>query len=121
MYISVILSLVPGALALIFVLYPLFRSRTVESARSNVQNVPIEGTSMKEKEREQAARGALQEVELDFQLGNISETDYRALRERYMRRALVSLKYRYEHEQALDDEIEEELRKMKEAKNDVAQ
>lgn len=120
MYISVILSLVLGALALLFVLYPLFRSRAVEVARSDVQIVPAEGTSAKDKEREQAARGALQEVELDFQLGNTAETDYRALRERYMRRALVSLKSRYEHEQALDDEIEEQLRKMKEAKNDDA-
>ena len=99
MYISVIISLALGALALIFVLYPLFRSRSVEIARSDVQAVPVEGKSAKE--REQAARGALQEVELDFQLGNIAETDYRTLRERYMRRALVSLKSRYEHEQAL--------------------
>lgn len=122
MYISVIISLALGALALIFVLYPLFRARSVEVVRSDVQVVPVEGTSAKDKEREQAARGALQEVELDFQLGNIAETDYRALRERYMRRALVSLKSRYEHEQALDDGIEEQLRRMKEAKNDdVAQ
>jgi FKBP-type peptidyl-prolyl cis-trans isomerase (trigger factor) len=120
MYISVILSLVLGALALIFVLYPLFRSRSVEVVRSEVQVVPVEGMSAKDKEREQAARGALQEVELDFQLGNIAETDYRTLRERYMRRALVSLKSRYEHEQALDDEIEEQLRRMKEVKNDDA-
>jgi hypothetical protein len=120
MYISVILSLVLGALALIFVLYPLFRSRSVEVVRSEVQVVPVEGMSAKDKEREQAARGALQEVELDFQLGNIAETDYRTLRERYMRRALVSLKARYEHEQALDDEIEEQLRRMKEVKNDDA-
>ena len=120
MYISVIISLALGALALIFVLYPLFRARSVEVVRSDVQVVPVAGTSAKDKEREQAARGALQEVELDFQLGNIAETDYRALRERYMRRALVSLKSRYEHEQTLDDEIEEQLRKMKEAKNDDA-
>ncbi|HEY5005516.1 MAG TPA: hypothetical protein VII61_20305 [Ktedonobacteraceae bacterium] len=118
MYISVIISLALGALALVFVLYPLIRSRPVEIARSDAQAAPVEGTSAKE--REQAARGALQEVELDFQLGNIAETDYRALRERYMRRALVSLKSRYEHEQALDDEIEEQLRKMKEPKNDDA-
>jgi hypothetical protein len=120
MYISVIISLALGALALIFVLYPLFRARSVEVVRSDVQVVPVAGTSAKDKEREQAARGALQEVELDFQLGNIAETDYRALRERYMRRALVSLKSRYEHEQTLDDEIEEQLHRMKEAENDDA-
>jgi hypothetical protein len=118
MYISIMIALALGALALIFVLYPLFRSRLVEAFRPGTQDSPVEG---KEHEREQAARSALQEVELDFQLGNIAETDYRALRERYMRRALVSLKSRYEHEQALDDEIEEQLRKMKELKDDVAQ
>jgi flagellar biosynthesis/type III secretory pathway M-ring protein FliF/YscJ len=118
MYISIMLALALGVLALIFVLYPLFRSRFSETPRSDAQ-APVED---KEREREQAARSALQEVELDFQLGNIAETDYRALRERYMRRALVSLKSRYEHDQALDDEIEEQLRKMKETKNDdVAQ
>ncbi len=122
MYISIMISLALGVLALAFVLYPLFRSRLVEAPRSETQTSPVERTSPKEREREQAARSALQEVELDFQLGNIAETDYRALRERYMRRALLSLKSRYEHEQALDDEIEEQLRKMKELKNDdVAQ
>lgn len=116
MYISILISLALGILALVFVLHPLFRSRPVETPRSNTQLPSGEGTSTQE--REQAARSALQEVELDFQLGNIAETDYRSLRERYMRRALVSLKSRYDSEQALDDEIEEQLRKMKEQKND---
>ncbi len=119
MYISIMISLALGVLALVFVLYPLLHSRLVETPRSNVQASPI---ADKEPESEQAARSALQEVELDFQLGNIAETDYRALRERYMRRALLSLKSRYEQEQVLDDEIEEQLRKMKEQDNDdVAQ
>ena len=119
MYISIIISLALGILALIFVLYPLFRSRPIETPRSETLTPSAEGVSTNE--REQAARSALQEVELDFQLGNIAETDYRSLRERYMRRALVSLKSRYEHEQTLDDEIEEQLRKMKEQKNDDAE
>lgn len=118
MYISILISLALGILALVFVLYPLFRFRPVETPHSNTQHPPGEGASTQE--REQAARSALQEVELDFQLGNIAETDYRSLRERYMRRALVSLKSRYDSEQALDDEIEEQLRKMKEQKNDNA-
>ena len=32
-------------------------------------------------ESEQAARSALHEIELDYQLGNISENDYRTQRE----------------------------------------
>ena len=66
-------------------------------------------------EREQAARAALHEVELDYQLGNIADADYGALRERYMRRALAALKSRYEREQELDEVIEEELRRLKES------
>jgi hypothetical protein len=66
-------------------------------------------------DREQAARSALREIELDYQLGNISEADYRTLRERYVRRALVALKSRHEHEQELDEAIEAQLRQMREA------
>jgi hypothetical protein len=109
MFMSIGVALVLGILALAFVLYPLFRHSSVEpagaSAASDSAVAPVE--------RELAARNALQEVELDFQLGNITEPDYKTLRERYMRRALASLKSRYEREQELDDEIEEQLRHMK--------
>ncbi len=70
-------------------------------------------------ESEQAARSALYEIELDFQLGNISESDYRTLRERYLQRALVALKSRYDREQALDDTIEAQLQKMKDQDDSV--
>ena len=72
-------------------------------------------------ERERAARAALHEVELDYQLGNITEADYRALRERYMRRALSELKSRYDREQQLDEVIEEQLRRMKEENEQTTQ
>ena len=72
-------------------------------------------------ENEQAARGAIQEVELDYQLGNISEADYRSLRERYLRRALVAMKSRYDREQELDDPIEAQLRTMRENNGRIEQ
>ncbi len=56
----------------------------------------------------------LQEIELDYQLGNITETDYRSLREKYLHRTLVALKSRYDREQELDTMIEERLRAMRE-------
>ncbi len=120
MYLSIAVALALGILALAFVLYPLFRRKPAEPANAVVQLSSGDGATTLI-EREQAARNALQEVELDFQLGNIAEPDYRALRERYMRRALLSLRSRYEHEQELDDEIEEQLRKLKEQKHDAAQ
>lgn len=56
----------------------------------------------------------LQEIELDYQLGNITEADYHALREKYLHRTLVALKARYDREQELDTMIEERLRAMRE-------
>jgi hypothetical protein len=116
---AIIIAIALGLLALVFVLYPLLRRTPatvqVASAQANAEDPvgPID--------REQAARSALQEVELDFQLGNIEEPDYRTLRERYMKRALVALKARYEREQELDELIEEQLRLMKEQKNDATE
>ncbi len=107
---SIVVALALGVLSLVFVFYPLFRRASGEDL---VATLPADG-KVEPTERERNARTALQEVELDYQLGNIAEEDYRTLRERYMRRALVALKSRYEHEQAIDEEIEEQLRQMKE-------
>ncbi len=124
---SILLTLALGILALTFVLTPLFRFVSAKPVGENKseakETVPVMATSITE--REQAARSALQEVELDYQLGNISEEDYNTLRERYMRRALVALKLRVDNEQdvveptqdrdkELDDLIEEQLRALKE-------
>lgn len=103
--IALAVALALGILALAFVLYPLYRP-----ARGLI--VSQEAGPLAEKE--QVARISLQEVELDYQLGNIAEHDYKDLRERYMKRALVALKARYEREQEIDDEIEEQLRNLKE-------
>lgn len=124
-FLPILIALVLGGLALVFVLNPLYRRKqTKEIAASSVRQVEWESThdefeslSNSEKaslENEQAARGAIQEVELDYQLGNISEADYRSLRERYLRRALVAMKSRYDREQELDDPIEAQLRTMRE-------
>jgi hypothetical protein len=112
---AILIAIALGLLALIFVLYPLFRRAPVPVQAASVPGSAEESAGPIE--REQAARTALQEVELDFQLGNIEEPDYRDLRERYMKRALVALKARYEREQELDELIEEQLRLMKEQKN----
>jgi cytochrome c-type biogenesis protein CcmI len=108
---AIIVAVVLSVLALAFVLYPLYRGRFESAPGADVPDVPSTSTT---DERERAARGALQEVELDHQLGNISDKDYQTLRERYMRSALVALKSRYDREQELDELIEDQLRKMKE-------
>ena len=99
-----------GAAALAFVLYPLYQRKAVKTAQ-----LPSLATGVSsEVDREQSARAALQEVELDFQLGNLAEADYRSLHERYMHRAVLAMKSRHEREQELDELIEERLRRMRE-------
>ena len=131
---SLLIALALGISALAFVLYPFYRrtparsekqkntalfpwieERAPETANGHANGAGSAGAS----EGEQAARTALYEIELDYQLGNISESDYRKLRERYLQRALVALKSRYDREQELDDVIEVQLRKMKEHDDSV--
>jgi hypothetical protein len=101
-----------GLAALAFVLYPLYR-RSATRAQPQTPAPDAPGLS----EREQNARQALQEVEFDFQLGNLDEKDYRSLRTRYMNRTLLEMKNRHQREKELDAEIEEELNKLKAAAN----
>ncbi len=115
---AIAIAIVLAFLSLAFVLYPLYRRPPEISPDQPAPTQKIRPTAEVQtlEESEQAARGAIQEVELDYQLGNIAETDYRSLRERYMQRAMVALKSRYEHEQEIDEEIEAQLRKLKESK-----
>src|SRR5690348_742270 len=112
--ISILVAVGLGLCILAFVLYPLYHRTPSGEPASTAENGLASPT-----EREQAARAALHEVELDYQLGNIADTDYDTLRERYMRRALTALKSRYEREQELDEVIEEELKKLKESDSNV--
>lgn len=115
---AIVVAIMLGGAALGFVLYPLYR-RQPENLRSNNGHAVQEDAANTLKdatdaEKEQTARTSLQEVEFDYQLGNISDGDYQELRERYMQRALRALRSRYEREQAIDHEIEEQLRRLKE-------
>ena len=122
---AIALAIILGLLALAFVLYPVYRQRDVvlsvqAASGANLQeaeDASSQGSQGRQgtvpTEGELGARSALQEVELDYQLGNIGESEYRGLRERYMQQALVALKSRYEREQAIDEQIEEQLRRMK--------
>ncbi len=130
---AIVVAVLLGAFALAFVLYPLYQkefpsmnkesptinrgptTRRLEHAAS-----PLPGDiTAQQADREESARAALQEVEFDFQLGNLGEDDYRSLRERYMRRALSALKSRHDRERALDDAIEEQVRKLREFDEDT--
>ncbi|MBV9690466.1 MAG: hypothetical protein JO202_12255 [Ktedonobacteraceae bacterium] len=115
--ISLLLAIVLGLLALAYVLYPLYSQ--AKPGISHKRNSSVSDEASVPTEQEQSARTALQEIELDYQLGNISQEEYRRLRERYIQRALVGLKSHYEREQELDEEIEAQLRSMKEHDNNA--
>jgi hypothetical protein len=122
----VMIATVLGALALAFVLYPFYVGRDKSGPYASHEQGHANGRDSEQaaqeamlSESEQAARSALYEIELDFQLGNISESDYRTMRERYLQRALVALKSRYDREQELDDAIEAQLQKMKDQNDSV--
>jgi flagellar basal body-associated protein FliL len=119
------IGVVVGLLALPYVLYPIYRSASSQSgtlktaSEQNSSQISALAQSQQVASsvgREDTARAALHEVELDYQLGNIEETEYRSLRERYLRRALVAFKSRHEQEQELDNAIEEQLQALKETK-----
>lgn len=112
--ISILVAFVLGALALAFVLYPLYHQITTKTSRI----ASLTASANSHTDREQSARAALQEIELDYRLGNLAEPDYRSLRERYVRRAFLAMKSRHEREQELDDVIEEQLRQLREQHND---
>ena len=103
--IPLIVAILLGLAALAYVLFPLYR----HSATQTTASVPHLS------EREQNARQALQEVEFDFQLGNLDENEYHSLRTRYMGRAMLEMKQRQQREQEIDEKIEEQLRMLKEA------
>lgn len=118
---AILVALGLGLLALAFVLYPIYH-RSGEKTPVVLGSNGSTHTTHTIAEQEQAARNALQEVELDYQLDNISEEDYNHLRERYVRRAAVALKTRFEQERArereLDVAIEAQLNKLKEQESD---
>ena len=105
----IFVALLLGMFALAFVLYPIYRRAPFNASQATRLNISVNSQA----DREQTARTALQEVELDYQLGNLGETDYRSMRTRYMRRAALAMKSRHEREQELDAMIEEKLRLLK--------
>lgn len=65
------------------------------------------------KEQEQVTKTLLQELELDYQLGNLDQPDYEVLRNTYTARAIAILKERDEQDKILDDLIEQQVNEMR--------
>ena len=106
----ILVALLLGVLALVLVLYPLYRHAPLDV----VQQRASADLATTRAEAEQSARAALKEVELDYQLGNLAGSDYRTLRDRYTRRAFTAMKTRQQNEESIDALIEERLKLLKE-------
>lgn len=106
----IIVALLLASCALAFVLYPIYRRAPFATTQAKHLNIAANSQA----DSEQIARSSLQEIELDYQLGNLGETDYRSMRTSYMRRAALGMKSRRDREQELDAMIEEKLRLLKE-------
>ncbi|MGZ3714738.1 MAG: hypothetical protein ACXWPI_15825 [Ktedonobacterales bacterium] len=103
MILSLLIAVLLGLSALLIVIYPLLGlDRT---AREALAPEVISDAA----ERERLAKQALRDVDFDYRLGNLDEGDYASLRDRYERRALGALKTRYDREQELDAQIDQQL------------
>lgn len=105
------LAILLGLIALLFVLSPLLHHVQMDKQNIIIASISHEGAVISYPEENE--RIMLKDVELDYQLGNLEETDYLMLREQHLQRALIALKARSEHEQKIDQEIEEQLRRMR--------
>lgn len=101
-----IIAVLLGLTGALVVAYPLLGLMREQAASAEAVS---QGSLSEVAEREQQARQALREVELDYTLGNLDPGDYDALRGRYERRALAALRTRYQREQELDALIERQL------------
>jgi hypothetical protein len=98
-----LIAILLGLSGLLVVIYPLL------GLERELPGAVAGGPSVDVAERERSARDALREVEFDHRLGNLDDSDYAALRERYEGRALAALKVRYQREQELEALIERQL------------
>lgn len=91
-----------GLAALALVVYPLMDTGSVRHAGGTAAT----HTAL---DAEAIAKQALRDVDFDRRLGNLEESDYQALRERYEERALAAMKARYDQERAADALIDARL------------
>ena len=103
MILPLLIAVLLGLSALLIVVYPLLGLD--RAARAPLAPEAISDAA----DRERLAKQALRDVDFDYRLGNLDEGDYASLRDRYERRALSALKTRYEREQELDAQIDQQL------------
>ncbi|HEX6796776.1 MAG TPA: hypothetical protein VF116_03560 [Ktedonobacterales bacterium] len=105
--IPLLLAVLLGLAALLVVIQPLLVAG--RDGAPEATTTPLAESA----EREQTAKQALLDVELDHRLGNLEAEDYATLRARYEERALAALKARYDAERALDAAIDQQLARLR--------
>ncbi|MBI4496716.1 MAG: hypothetical protein HY689_02310 [Chloroflexi bacterium] len=101
------------ALVLMYVFLPLTRRRSQPGAAATPLPWSTNGRFRALEEQRAAALEALRELEFEFQLGNLTEEDYRRLRDRYSRRAIALLQAAEVADRELDAEIEEAVQNLR--------
>jgi hypothetical protein len=106
--IPLVIAVLLGLAALLVVVQPLLAAGGAPAGESAASGPLAEAA-----ERERSAKQTLRDVELDHRLGNLEDSDYTQLRQRYEERALAALKTRYDRERALDALIDQQLARLR--------
>ncbi len=80
---TLVVALVIVMASVAVVLWPLFRIRPIEASEHSWERDRLEGLLA----RRDSAYAAIQDLDFEYRLGNLSEGDYLELRERYRERA----------------------------------
>lgn len=99
---ALLLMIVLPSIVAALILWPLLRGAAMpiveaESDRSDIARL---------REQRDAALQAVQEIDAELTLGNITPEDHRSLRARYVRQAALLIREIEGREQVLDEEIE---------------
>jgi len=108
---STLFLIIVAAVSLL-ILYPLFRPSIRSSQGSLLKS---NGHTAEVEEEREMAITSLRELELEYQMGKLSEEDYSELRGQYRRRAIALLKAADAGAEGIDSDIEAEVQRLRRA------
>ncbi|MBI4236601.1 MAG: hypothetical protein HY688_04525 [Chloroflexi bacterium] len=105
--VAVLLAVSLTLLAIALVLWPLLRGATLPPADPDAERSDL----ARLREQRDAALRAIQELDGELAVGNMTAEDYGALRARHVRQAALLIREIEGREQVLDEEIERAVRR----------
>ena len=107
--VAMVLVVLLAVVALLLVGWPLARGAAMPVDQGDTEQSVLASL----RARRNAALQAVQELDQELALGNLTPEDYRALRAPYVREAALLIREIEGREQVLDEEIEEAVRRHK--------